>query len=92
MWKTPVGKTPVWKTSVARTTRPLFGADTVRGWGYALAGAAWSLPPAAVALAVAAGAGRSWPAVLRWVCFGAVFVALLLVGGRRAGCGRGVCA
>ncbi|MFK4187663.1 sensor histidine kinase [Streptomyces sparsogenes] len=75
----------MWKTPVWRTMRPLFGADTVRGWGYALAGAAWSLPPLAVALAVAAGAGRSWPAALRWVCFGAVLVALLLVGGRPRG-------
>ncbi|MDX3227668.1 sensor histidine kinase [Streptomyces sp. ME19-01-6] len=61
--------------------RPLFRADTVRGWVYALAGAAWSLPPTAVALAVAAGVARSWPVGLRWVCFGAVFVALLAAGG-----------
>ncbi|MGO4757746.1 hypothetical protein AB4212_55655, partial [Streptomyces sp. 2MCAF27] len=61
---------------------PLLRADTARGWVYALAGAAWSLPPVAVALAVTAGVARSWPAGLRWVCFGAVFAALLTAGGR----------
>ncbi|MFI1329233.1 sensor histidine kinase [Streptomyces sp. NPDC020845] len=67
-------------------------ADTVRGWVYALAGTAWSLPPVAVALAVTAGVARWWPAGLRWVCFGAVFAALLTAGGRpravRARCVR----
>ncbi|MGY0064922.1 sensor histidine kinase [Streptomyces sp. LZ34] len=64
-----------------RPIRPLFCADTVRGWVYALTGWAWSLPPAAVALAVAAAVARSWPVGLRWVCFGAVFAALLAAGG-----------
>ncbi|MEU0803581.1 histidine kinase [Streptomyces sp. NPDC005970] len=84
MWRAPDWKWPWWQA--------IGCADTVRGWAYALTGAAWSLPPIAVALAAAAGAARSWPTGLRWVCFGAVFAALLAAAGRlravRARCVR----